>query len=298
MMTKDEDLFSGIIGQSEAKLAIKDWFFHETQPLFIYGSSGYGKTLFAKSLKAITIDSTRLRSDRVNSILQPILESEDGDILFYDEVHSLQPKVLESLYQIIDTGRYYNADLGIELPIPNVRFIFASNIINKIPIAFMNRCRLVELQEYSEAELKQIIQARYPEISDEEGLSAIVRASKGVPRTAISYAKSVIAGAKTDKILDISQDEVNRILTTRMGIDPATGLSAKEHLIISKVLERGSLSMSGVANLLHTTLKDAQTQYIDKLRASEWLAVCSRGVIAGFKAHANYKLFIKRKEID
>ena len=153
MMTKDEDLFSGIIGQSEAKLAIKDWFFHETQPLFIYGSSGYGKTLFAKSLKAITIDSTRLRSDRVNSILQPILESEDGDILFYDEVHSLQPKVLESLYQIIDTGRYYNADLGIELPIPNVRFIFASNIINKIPIAFMNRCRLVELQEYSEEEL-------------------------------------------------------------------------------------------------------------------------------------------------
>ena len=297
-MTKDEDLFSGIIGQSEAKLAIKDWFFHETQPLFIYGSSGYGKTLFAKSLKAITIDSTRLRSDRVNSILQPILESEDGDILFYDEVHSLQPKVLESLYQIIDTGRYYNADLGIELPIPNVRFIFASNIINKIPIAFMNRCRLVELQEYSEEELKQIVQARYPEISDEEGLSAIVRASKGVPRTAISYAKSVIAGAKTDKILDISQDEVNRILTTRMGIDPATGLSAKEHLIISKVLERGSLSMSGVANLLHTTLKDAQTQYIDKLRASEWLAVCSRGGIAGFKAHANYKLFIKRKEID
>ena len=196
----------------------------------------------------------------MNSILQPILESEDGDILFYDEVHSLQPKVLESLYQIIDTGRYYNADLGIELPIPNVRFIFASNIINKIPIAFMNRCRLVELQEYSEAELKQIIQARYPEISDEEGLSAIVRASKGVPRTAISYAKSVIAGAKTDKILDISQDEVNRILTTRMGIDPATGLSAKEHLIISKVLERGSLSMSGVANLLHTTLKAAQTQ--------------------------------------
>lgn len=272
-----EELFPNLIGQSQAKLAILDWVNFETQPLLIYGSSGFGKTLFAKSLRAIMIDTTQLRSDRMNSILKPIKESEDGDILFFDEIHSLQPKILEQLYQLIDTGKYYDTALGIELPIPNIRFIFATNIISPLPIAFVNRCRMVELKDYTEEELQQIIHNAYPEI--ENGLETIVRASKGVPRTALSLAKSIIAGAKTDKVLKIDEAEVNNILETRMDVNPETGLNSKEFMIIQKTLERGSLSTTAVANLLKTTIKDAQTHYIDKLRSAEWLAVCNRGVI-------------------
>ena len=110
---KDE-LFKGVVGQTQAKLAILDWVNFETQPLLIYGSSGFGKTLFAKSLGAIMIDTTQLRSDRMNSILKPIKESEDGDILFFDEIHSLQPKILEQLYQLIDTGKYYDTNLTFD----------------------------------------------------------------------------------------------------------------------------------------------------------------------------------------
>ena len=80
--------------------------------------------MFAKSLGAIMIDTTQLRSDRENSILKPIKEAEDGDILFFDEIHSLQPKILERLYQLIDTGAYYDTDLGMDLPIPHIKFIF------------------------------------------------------------------------------------------------------------------------------------------------------------------------------
>ena len=233
--------------------------------------------MFAKSLETIMIDTTQLRSDRMNSILKPIKESEDGDILFFDEIHSLQPKILEQLYQLIDTGKYYDTTLGIELPIPNIRFIFATNIISPLPTAFVNRCRMVELKDYTEEELQQIIHNAYPEI--ENGLETIVRASKGVPRTALSLAKSIIAGAKTDKVLKIDEAEVNNILETRMDVNPETGLNSKEFMIIQKTLERGSLSTTAVANLLKTTIKDAQTHYIDKLRSAEWLAVCSRGVI-------------------
>lgn len=269
--------FSHIVGQEQAKLAIQDWYNYETQPLLIYASSGYGKTKFAKSLGAIMIDTTQLRSDRMNSILKPIKESEDGDILFFDEIHSLQPKILEQLYQLIDTGEYYSTELGINLPIPNIRFIFATNIIAPLPVAFVSRCRMVELKDYTEEELQQIIHNAYPEI--ENGLETIVRASKGVPRTALSLAKSIIAGAKTDKVLKIDEAEVNNILKTRMDINPETGLNSKEYMIIQKTLERGSLSTTAVANLLKTTIKDAQTHYINKLRCAEWLAVCNRGVI-------------------
>lgn len=288
------DLFKNIIGQNRAKLSIKDWYLHESQPLLIYGGSGFGKTMFAESLGARTIDTTQMRGDRLNSILKPIKESEDGDILFFDEIHSLQAKILEGLYKIIDKGVFYDTDLCIDLPLPKVRFVFATNILNPLPEAFVNRCKFVELEDYTEEELAKIVHLKYPEIA-KSSIPAIIKASKGVPRTALSYAKSIIAGAKTDKILRIDQDEVNRILNSRMGINSQTGLNEKEFKIVQKVIERGRLSTTAVANLLKTTIKDAQTHYIEPLRAAEWLAVSQQGVIPGYKAHENYRLFVKKK---
>ena len=288
-----EELFKGIIGQTQAKLAITDWYLYEQQPLLIYGSSGFGKTMFAESLGAKTIDTTQMRGDRLNTILKPIKEAEDGDILFFDEIHSLPGKVLEGLYKIIDTNSFYDPELCMDLKLPDVRFIFATNILDKLPEAFMNRCRFVELQEYSSEELTQIIHQIYPDIQ-KTAIKSIVKASKGVPRTALSLSKSIIAGAKTEKYENIQEDEVNSLLESRMSIDPATGLNSKEFNIVQKVIERGHLSTSAVANLLKTTKKDAVSHYIDPLRASEWLAVSSQGVIPGFKAHENYRKFVKR----
>lgn len=288
-------LFENIVGQDRAKLAILDWVKHEEQPLLIYGSSGFGKTMFAESLGARTIDTTQMRGDRLNSILKPIKESEDGEILFFDEIHSLPGKVLEGLYKIIDKGTFYDTDLCTDLPLPKVRFVFATNILSPLPEAFINRCRFVELQDYTQEELARIVHIRYPEIK-KTSIPAIIKAAKGVPRTALSYAKSVIAGAKTDKVLVIDQKEVNRILDTRMGVDPETGLNEKEFKIVQKVIERGRLSTTAVANLLKTTIKDAQAHYIEPLRAAEWLAVNQAGVIPGYRAHENYRRFISRKE--
>ena len=288
-----DELFKGIIGQTQAKLAITDWYLYEQQPLLIYGSSGFGKTMFAESLGAKTIDTTQMRGDRLNTILKPIKEAEDGDILFFDEIHSLPGKVLEGLYKIIDTNSFYDPELCMDLKLPEVKFIFATNILDKLPEAFMNRCRFVELQEYSSEELTQIIHQLYPDIQ-KTAIKSIVKASKGVPRTALSLSKSIIAGAKTEKYENIQEDEVNSLLESRMSIDPTTGLNSKEFNIVQKVIERGHLSTSAVANLLKTTKKDAVSHYIDPLRASEWLAVSSQGVIPGFKAHENYRKFIKR----
>lgn len=291
-----EELFKGIIGQSAAKLAIQDWYSYEQQPLLIYGSSGFGKTMFAESLGARTIDTTQFRGDRINTILKPIKESEDGDILFFDEIHSLPGKVLEGLYKIIDKGTFYDTELCMDLPIPKVRFVFATNILNPLPEAFVNRCRFVELSRYSNEELKQIIHKSYS-INDENALESIVKASKGVPRTALSMAKSIIAGAKTEEYDELNSTNVNRLLASRFLINPETGLTQNEFLIIQKVVERGRLSTTAVANLLRLNLKDAQRQYIEPLRASEWLAVSSQGVIPGYRAHENYKVFMKKATI-
>jgi len=286
-------MFEKIIGQSQAKLAIQDWYLYEQQPLLIYGSSGFGKTMFAESLGAKTIDTTQFRGDRLNTILKPIKEAEDGEILFFDEIHSLPGKVLEGLYKIIDKGTFYDTELCMDLPLPDVRFVFATNILTPLPEAFKNRCRFIELQEYSEEELAQIVQAANPKLTP-EAIPSIIRASKGVPRTALSLAKSIIAGAKSEKYDCLDESKVNSLLDSRFSVNGDTGLTEKEFKIIQKVVERGHLSTTAVANLLKTSLKDAKALYIEPLRAAEWLAISNQGVIAGFKTHENYRLFTKK----
>lgn len=289
-------MFSKIVGQSQAKLAIQDWYLYEQQPLLIYGSSGFGKTMFAESLGAKTIDTTQLRGDRLNTILRPIKESEDGEVLFFDEIHSLQPKILEGLYKIIDKGTFYDKELCMDLPIPKVRFIFATNILTPLPEAFKNRCRFVELQEYTEEELAEIVHLSNPDL-DLDSIPPIIRASKGVPRTALSLAKSMKAGMKSEKYDALDVEKVNSLLDSRFNINGDTGLSQKEFTLIQKVIQRGRLSTTAVANILKTTTKDAQALYIEPLRAAEWLAVSSQGVIPGYKAHENYRLFTKKGDV-
>lgn len=287
-------MFSKIIGQHQAKLAMQDWYEYEQQPLLIYGSSGFGKTMFAEAMGARTIDTTQLRGDRLNTILKPIKESEDGEILFLDEIHSLQPKILEGLYKIIDKGTFYDKELCMDLPIPKVRFVFATNILTPLPEAFKNRCRFVELQEYTEEELAQIVHNANPDL-ELTSIPPIIRASKGVPRTALSLAKSMKAGMRSEKYDALDVEKVNSLLDSRFNINGETGLSQKEFTLIQKVIERGRLSTTAVANILKTTTKDAQLLYIEPLRAAEWLAVSSQGVIPGYRAHENYRIFTKKK---
>ena len=289
-MKTAKELFPDVIGQERAKLAITDWYNFEKQPILLYGSSGYGKTKLAEDLKCKTIDTTQFRGDRLNTILKPIKEAEDGDILFFDEIHSLQAKVLEGLYKIIDKGTFYDTELCMDLPIPNVRFVFATNILKPLPEAFKNRCRFVELQNYSEEELAKIVQLANPDLNP-DGIPPIIRASKGVPRIALSLAKSMKAGAITEKLDKLNEANVNSLLDSRFAINGETGLSEKEFKIIQKVVQRGRLSTTAVANLLGCTLSDAKLLYIEPLRASEWLAVSSQGVIPGYRAHENYRLF-------
>ena len=213
-MKTAKELFPDVIGQERAKLAITDWYNFEKQPLLLYGSSGYGKTKLAEDLKCKTIDTTQFRGDRLNTILKPIKEAEDGDILFFDEIHSLQAKVLEGLYKIIDKGTFYDTELCMDLELPKVRFVFATNILKPLPEAFKNRCRFVELQNYSEEELAKIVQLANPDLNP-DGIPPIIRASKGVPRIALSLAKSMKAGMITEKYENLDEDKVNNLLDSR-----------------------------------------------------------------------------------
>ena len=108
----------------------------------------------------------------------------------------------------------------------------------------------------------------------------------------------MLAAAKTEKIKEINETEVNNLLDSRFAINGATGLSDKEFLIMQRVAERGKLSSTAVANVLGCSLHDAKQLYIEPLRAAQWLAVSNQGVIMGYKGHRYYKLFMKKEKGD
>lgn len=295
-MKTTKELFPDVIGQERAKLAITDWYNFEKQPLLLYGSSGYGKTKLAEDLKCKTIDTTQMRGDRLNTILKPIKEAEDGDILFFDEIHALPGKILEGLYKIIDKGTFYDTELCMDLPIPKVRFIFATNILSPLPEAFVNRCKFIELQKYSDEELAEIVHRVNPDL-DKSSIPSIIRSAKGVPRTALSLAKSMKSAMISEDLKELNEAQVNSLLDSRFAINGKTGLNQKEFIIVQKVVERGRISSSAVANLVGCSLKDAKQLYIEPLRASEWVGVSNQGIIPGIKAHKNYRIFLKREEV-
>lgn len=290
-----DELFKNIVGQDRAKNALKDWLVSEQQPVLIYGSSGFGKTMFAESMGARTIDTTQMRGDRLNTILKPIKEAEDGDILFFDEIHALPGKILEGLYKIIDKGTFYDTELCMDLPIPRVKFIFATNILSPLPEAFVNRCKFIELQKYSDEELAEIVHRVNPDL-DQSSIPSIIRSAKGVPRTALSLAKSMKSAMISEDLESLDEAQVNSLLDSRFAINGKTGLNQKEFIIVQKVVERGRISSSAVANLVGCSLKDAKQLYIEPLRASEWVGVSNQGIIPGYKAHENYRIFLKREE--
>jgi Holliday junction resolvasome RuvABC ATP-dependent DNA helicase subunit len=249
------------------------------------------KQLLLYHFGATIVDTTKLKN--TNDLLKPIKEAEDGEILFFDEIHSLNNKIIESLYRIIDTNTFYDADLCMDLPLPQIRLIFATNILDKLPEALINRCKFIELQKYSDEELQEIVHRANADL-DKSALPSIIRASKGVPRTALSLAKSMKSAMQTEGITKIKEAEVNSLLDSRFAIDGNTGLNEKEYLIMCRVAERGNLSTSAIANILGVSVYDAKTLYIEPMRASNWLAVSKQGVVMGVKGHKSYRLFMNK----
>lgn len=286
------EVFKNVIGQEQAKLAITDWYVNnEPQPLLILAGSGYGKTNFARALNAKEVDSTQIKNGNLDALTKPLKLAKDGDIILVDEFHSLGQQAIEALFHVIDTHCLYNPELCVDIPLKDFRLIFCTNLISRLPEAILTRCKIIELEEYTEDELAQIVQVKNPNISI-EGIQQIVKASKGTPRIALSLANSVISGAKTEHIDNINKSDVDNILSSRLSIHGDTGLNEKEFKLVKAALSKGRISTTACATLLHMNPRDVKLRYIEPLRASDWIAVTNSGVIPGVKAHMNYDKFL------
>ncbi len=170
------------------------------------GPPGLGKTSMAHIIASELGKNIKVTSgpvlDKKGDLVGILSSLEEGDILFIDEIHRLNPSVEEALYPamedfkvdiILGKGR---GSRSIRLDIPKFTLIGATTKTGKLTSPLLSRFGIVlNFDFYDEVSLSKIVERTVKlnsfEITEEASLE-IAKRSRGTPRTANMIAKRVI----------------------------------------------------------------------------------------------------------
>jgi Holliday junction DNA helicase RuvB len=124
-------------------------------------------------------------------------------VVVVDEVHCMKGACWEAWYTALDSFHIYDARTGKPNWIPYFTLIACSNMVERIPVAFLDRLPLqLYLQPYTDVDVQSIIKANYPDMDMETAMN-IARRSRGVPRRALSFAETVTMHAGSLQIFEV-----------------------------------------------------------------------------------------------
>ena len=167
-------------------------------PLLLLGSGGLGKSTlagaFAQALgsRLKMIDCSTL--DDPMTLIGHLFDLRDRDVLFFDEIHALPPKLGEALYQAVEDGVIQLPfaegiqTKTVRLRLPKVAFVGATTNPERMPAPFLSRFRALQLSPYGLEDLAEIVRraaARDGVDVAAEARAVMAGASSGVARVAI-----------------------------------------------------------------------------------------------------------------
>lgn len=177
-------------------------------------------------------------------------------IVFIDEVHLLPKPLQESLLTMLEA-----ADRTVVLGDHVARvyfatFLFATTRVSDVDPAFASRCDEIQLREYTEAEVAEILRLKVPHEDWPEAVyRSVARLGRCVPRIAIQLAEALETAelvAEEEKPLLEHLDDVRHARE----ID-AMGLTRMDFEYLA-ILERaaGPVGEQNILNLMRTVDKD------------------------------------------
>ena len=111
--------------------------------------------------------------------------------VFIDEVHLVPNAVQESLLTMLEA-----ADRTVTLPdrvarVSTATFLFATTRPSKVDAALRTRCSAIQLREYTQEEVAEIVARRFSRVWTEEVFLALAKYGRRVPRIALELAKEL-----------------------------------------------------------------------------------------------------------
>ncbi|MBC7517093.1 MAG: Holliday junction branch migration DNA helicase RuvB [Alkalinema sp. FL-bin-369] len=239
--------------------------------LLLYGPPGLGKTTMSLILAGEMGVNCKISSapslERPRDIVGLLMNLQEGDVLFIDEIHRLPRITEEILYPAMEDfrveitiGKGQSARTR-SLPLPRFTLVGATTRVGALSSPLRDRFGLIQrLRFYELDELTQIVLRTSSLLEtpiDLSGAEEIARRARGTPRIANRLLKRVRDYAQVKM-----SGEINRAIAAEalelFNVDPC-GLDWTDRRMLSVMIERFNGGPVGLETMAASTGEDPQT---------------------------------------
>lgn len=205
------DPFEGFVGNQRVISILQTYLFSKANPNLLFsGPRSVGKTELAKryakakGFNFVTLEKTTLAPARFKRLLLD-LSAEQPTLFFIDEVHALPPSVQDMLLTACEPNDKKITLMGTVFDLKRCSFIAATTNIGKLSSAFQSRFTILEMEEYTDSDIAEILMWKFPNISElftHSFIRQIAKLSKCIPRVAIQGCEFLLAKLQQDENLN------------------------------------------------------------------------------------------------